>query len=193
MGVEGAPVGILRRWNRTAEMKMLDANFKSQISSVQCDMARARRQIHADIGGAINGVQTLTDWKTIIRGHPWLSIGMAMAIGYLIVPRRRVKSEAEPGKNHPQREDRVAAPDSAATRISGSGKSAMLSSALAFISPIAVRLAQSYALRYFDNWLHDSGFPRAVDEPARPSHDSGAWTFSAATSPEGSREVPMSG
>jgi hypothetical protein len=174
-------------------MAMAELNTKSEICNIQREMARARRQIHDDVGGAIDGVQTLTDWRTIVRGHPWLSLGIAAAIGYLVVPRRFVTRLGEPAETRLLRDAPVKPAALSATRSSDGGKWAFASSAFAVISPIALRVAQSYALRYIDNWLGAHAFPSAAQEPGRPAGQSGSWTFSAATSPEGSRETSMHG
>lgn len=168
-------------------MAMVESSFKSEISNIQREMARARRQIHDDLGGAIDGVQTLTDWRTIVRAYPWVSLGIAAAAGYVIVPRRKAASVAAPVETRLVRDDRIAPLAQPATGRSGVGKWALLSSTFAMLSPIALRLAQTYALRYLERWLNGQGFPNASDAHDRSTGDSGARTFSAAASPEGSR------
>jgi len=170
-----------------AMVEASQASAKSEISNIQREMARARRQIHEDVGGAIDGVQTLTDWRSLIRGHPWLALGIAAAAGYLIVPRRRATALAEPSATRPAREDRTPASTPTDMKSSEVGKWALLSSAVAAFSPIAIRLAQSYAIGYLESWLHTHAFPKAPDECEPRSADSGTSTFSAPTSQPGAR------
>jgi hypothetical protein len=171
-------------------MAMIGADPKSEIGNIQREMARARRQIHEDVGGALTGVQTLTDWRSIIRRHPWLSLGIAAAAGYLVVPRRSAASSVKPLEAQ-ERHDRLISPNAhSASPNPDVGKSVMLSSAIAAIAPVAVRLAQSYALRYLETWIHDHAFPSAPKADSESNRAGGDWTFSAATSQEGSREFP---
>jgi hypothetical protein len=132
-----------------------EASANAEVSNIQREMAQARRQIHEDVGGAIDGVQTLTDWRSLVRAHPWLSLGIAAALGYLVVPRRPAAGLAEAVEAQPQlaRDGRGAPTIEPATRHSDAGKWALLSSGFAVISPIVIRLAQSYALRYLESWL----------------------------------------
>ena len=55
-------------------------------------MAKTRLRIdeHADELGA--QVSALSDWRSYVRRHPWLSVSAAAAIGFVIVP-----SRAKPG------------------------------------------------------------------------------------------------
>jgi hypothetical protein len=177
-------------------MAMVEAGFKSEISNIQREMARARRQIHDDVGGAIDGVSTLTDWRTIVRGYPWVSLAIAAAVGYVIVPRRKAASVAAPVETRRERDDRIdrIAPFAQpAQRRSSVGKWALLSSTFAVISPIALRLAQSYALRYLERWLLGHALPTGPEGPGRSRGESGARPFSAPASPEGSRDIPRHG
>ena len=52
-------------------------------------MAQIRHDMHHDVQGAVEGAQSLTDWRTLIRMNPWISLGIAATVGYLIVPKRR--------------------------------------------------------------------------------------------------------
>lgn len=174
-------------------MAFVEPDFKSEISSIQREMARARRQIHQDVGGAIDGVQTLTDWRTIVRAYPWLSVSVAAAVGYMIVPRRAASGAAKAPKTRVQANDVMAPVAGSAPRRSEAGKWALLSSAFAAISPIALRLAQSYALRYFENWLHGRAFPSVPEEQGHASGQAGARTYSATGPREKPSEFPMRG
>src|SRR5262249_35088305 len=129
-------------------MAMVESSVNSEIGMIQREMARARRQIHEDVGGAIDGVQTLTDWRSIVRSHPWLSMGIAAGIGFMVVPRRRKETPAAPRETHGVRDDHFPEPaPRIATGSAGAGNWSLLLTALSVVSPIAIRLAQSYALR----------------------------------------------
>ena len=61
----------------------------AEITEIQRRMAQVRRELHEEVREAVKGAQSLTDWRSQVRHHPWLALGAAAAVGYLIVPRRR--------------------------------------------------------------------------------------------------------
>src|SRR5579875_3878803 len=60
----------------------------ADIGEIQRRMAQIRRELHEDVREAVKGAQSLTDWRSQVRNHPWLALGAATLVGYLIVPKR---------------------------------------------------------------------------------------------------------
>lgn len=60
-------------------------------------MATIRASMNGDITGIMSNAKDLVDWKYYLRSYPWIGIGLAVAVGYLAVPRRSqsVSSDAE--------------------------------------------------------------------------------------------------
>ena len=56
------------------------------ISDIQRRMAQIRHDMHQEVQGAVKGAQSLTDWRSLVKSHPWLSISVASVVGYLLVP-----------------------------------------------------------------------------------------------------------
>jgi hypothetical protein len=150
----------------------------ADIQDIQRRMAQIRREMHEDVRGAVQGAQNLTDWRSFVKSRPWVSIGVATALGYLAVPRRR--------RSEPAQVVTVVPRDSAVTPIGGSGTrsrgSARNSFAIIFslVAPVIVRAAQSYAAQYLESWLSihpigpDSSRPRgpageATKRPVGPA------------------------
>jgi hypothetical protein len=62
-------------------------------------MAAARAALSRDAQSAVSDARTLADWKHHFRAHPWLFVGGAAAIGFLLVPEKkeaRVQLAGEP-------------------------------------------------------------------------------------------------
>ena len=139
----------------------------AEILEIQRRMAQVRRELHEDVREAVKGAQELTDWRSQVRNHPWLALGAATAVGYLIVPRRREPSPAivavAPAAVH-----QPAAPEK-------KKRWGLIGSAFGLLAPIAVRAAQNYAIQYLEQWIaaqptgagpQASGFGRFPGGPA---------------------------
>jgi hypothetical protein len=51
-------------------------------------MAIIRQDLHTDVGEVVERARELVDWRIFVRNHPWLTIGTATAVGFLLVPKR---------------------------------------------------------------------------------------------------------
>ena len=60
----------------------------ADINEIQRRMAQIRRDLHEDVREVVKGAQSLTDWRSQVRSHPWLALGAAAALGYFVVPKR---------------------------------------------------------------------------------------------------------
>jgi hypothetical protein len=140
----------------------------AEILEIQRRMAQIRHELHVEARDVVKGAQSLTDWRSLVRNHPWLTLSAAAAVGYLIVPRRSeiptvvavrppatALAEATPAQwERPPRPKR----------------SGILSTALGLLGPIAVRAAQNYAIQWMEQWLaaQPSGGPAPTGPAARP-------------------------
>lgn len=118
----------------------------ADITEIQRRMARIRHELHEDVREAVKGAQSLTDWRSQVRSHPWLALGAAAAVGYLLVPRRHAAPAI------------VAVAPAAAVQpsVAASEKKkrwGLIGSAFGLLAPIAVRAAQNYAIQYLEQWI----------------------------------------
>jgi hypothetical protein len=60
-------------------------------------MSAIRQNLDDDVQEVVAGARRLTDWKHYVRDFPWVALGTATAVGYLLVPRRLeiVRPDAE--------------------------------------------------------------------------------------------------
>jgi ElaB/YqjD/DUF883 family membrane-anchored ribosome-binding protein len=65
-------------------MAALKPMTSMDISDIQRRMAEIRHDMHQEVQGAVKGAQSLTEWRSFVKSHPWLSISVASVVGYLI-------------------------------------------------------------------------------------------------------------
>lgn len=123
----------------------------AEIIEIQRRMAQVRHELHEEVREAVKGAQSLTDWRSQVRNHPWLALGAAVALGYLLVPKRR----HEPGPTIVAVGPQPAALATSAAKEESKKKKrwGLIGSAVGMLAPVAVRAAQNYAIQYLEQWL----------------------------------------
>jgi hypothetical protein len=127
-----------------------------EIDEIRRRMAQIRRDLHADVQGVVEGAEAATDWRRYVRSYPWATLGLALTVGYLVVPRRPRTPAPIPipmapaiaSGSLPAEAPRLAEPE----KEKGKGKS-LLGAAFGMLAPIAFRAAQGYALQFAEQWL----------------------------------------
>ena len=62
--------------------------------SVRVRMQQLRCEIDGDMEDMAASARTMVDWKHYVKTYPWVCLGAAVALGFLIVPKR--SSEIRP-------------------------------------------------------------------------------------------------
>jgi len=151
----------------------------TDITDIQRRMAQIRHDMHQEVQGVVKGAQSLTDWRSLVKRHPWQSLAIASAVGYLIVPKRRMEPATIAALGSPTP---AVLPCPAKEEVAdrpGSARSNALGIILGLVAPIVVRAAQNYALNHFEAWLAQhplpleaiwprERIPKTEDEPAAP-------------------------
>lgn len=57
--------------------------IRQRMEEVRCDLDE-------DVQEIVEGARDMGEWRTYVRSYPWISLGAALAVGYLIVPRRHL-------------------------------------------------------------------------------------------------------
>ena len=70
-------------------MAMTKPSSPTDVADIQRRMAQIRHEMHQEVQGAVHGARTLADWRSLVKSYPWLSLSVAAAVGYLVVPKRR--------------------------------------------------------------------------------------------------------
>ncbi|HKM54580.1 MAG TPA: hypothetical protein VJY33_14310 [Isosphaeraceae bacterium] len=123
----------------------------NEIDEIRRQMAQIRHDLHQDVSNVVSGVSEVVnevsgvmDWRSALRGHPYMLVGAALAAGYLIVPRR--KEVAEPGQNSLAS---TVVPES----LTRKKRFRPVSFAAELLWPIATQAIQAYALIWIENRL----------------------------------------
>ena len=59
-----------------------------QADAVRERMQQLRCEIDGDMEDVSASARTMVDWKHYLKTHPWVCFGAAVALGFLIVPKR---------------------------------------------------------------------------------------------------------
>ncbi len=145
------------------------ATIRLEADEIRCQMAEIRSELHQDMRGVVNVAATVTDWRSYIRGRPWLAIGVAFTSGFLLVPRRARDSRLVLQPLALGMED-----SQAPVKSENPSRSTLFRSLLGVIGPIAVRAGQSYLMNYVENLL-------ANQQQFGPRPEAASWPSSPGT------------
>jgi hypothetical protein len=59
-----------------------------EAAEIQRQMIEVRSGLRHEAQGIYENARVLTDWKHYVRTYPWACVGVAAAVGFLVVPRR---------------------------------------------------------------------------------------------------------
>lgn len=51
-------------------------------------MRQLRSELRDDVADVVESARRVADWQAWVQKYPWLSLGLATAVGYMVVPRR---------------------------------------------------------------------------------------------------------
>lgn len=163
------------------------ATVTNDADEIRRQMGLIRRELHQDVREVVQKAEAAADWQRYIRNFPWVSVGLAFAVGYVVVPKRRRQvprdvaraadvAEVREAVRQGQKEERQAQNEEQQKEQT---KKSLLVAAWATLSPIAIRLAQSYAIQYLENWLLQqqqqttAGPPPPPRQPSEPGWSGG--------------------
>jgi hypothetical protein len=63
-------------------------NDPSRADAVRARTQQLRCEIDGDMEDVSASARTMVDWKHYVKTHPWVCFGAAVALGFLIVPKR---------------------------------------------------------------------------------------------------------
>ena len=126
----------------------------SEIDEIRRHMAQIRHELHEDVQGVVKGAEAATDWRRYVRNYPWVTVGVAFGIGYLVVPRRSHPpvgttvnfSQADQARPVVYSAPSVAEPEK-------KKRKGLFRTAIGFAAPFVLRSAQGYALQFFEQYL----------------------------------------
>jgi hypothetical protein len=66
-----------------------DVNSDDQAREVCRRMAALRRELDDGVQQVAESARAMTDWTYYVRRFPWAAVGLAAAVGFLLVPRKK--------------------------------------------------------------------------------------------------------
>ena len=115
-------------------------------------MAQIRRDLHEDVKGVVQGAEAATDWRRFIRNYPWACMGAALAVGYLVVPRKHRPTTTNIHMATPEIARAIAPVEAPKPAETKKGKG-LLGTVFGLLAPVAFRAAQGYALQFAEQWM----------------------------------------
>jgi hypothetical protein len=159
----------------------------NESDEIRRKMALIRRELHQDVREVVASAEAVADWRRYLRMFPWASVGVAFAIGYLIVPKRKRSVSLDTATQADLVSARAAL--GAAMPIvpkEEPPRPSLLASAFGAVAPIVWRLAQNYALSYAEHWLaQQQERYRAAVSPRPPAPPSQPTPTGGPRSPRG--------
>lgn len=73
----------------------------SDVDDIRRQMAQIRRDVHYDVSNVVSEVEEAMHWRAVIRNYPYIAMGVALAVGYFVVPGRRRRVERTPESAQP--------------------------------------------------------------------------------------------
>ena len=132
----------------------------NDVDEIYQRMAVIRRELHTNVRESVAGAEAVVDWGRYTWTYPWIALGAAAAVGYLIYTGGHPKVSADTAS--PADRDKVGEPVAGAgTRSperSRIGRNLLLA-AWDIMFPVAVRAGQNYVL----HWLEQQYPTRTVD------------------------------
>ncbi len=127
---------------------LLDSSVRQRMQGIRCDIDQGLEDVSAN-------ARNMVDWKHYVKTYPWVCLGTAAVLGFLIVPKRtRVTKGDLPSPTK-------AAQTSPSVVHSASGVTRGLVDALvAAVVGLAVREASTFLVQRAGSLLETQGHPR---------------------------------
>lgn len=141
----------------------------TDVDEIRRQMAQIRHDMHYDVSHVVGDVEEAMDWRAALSRHPYILVGVGLAAGYFLVPRRRRESvqwvdrdsrEARSFMERPSASSRPAKPPKSLAKRAVGWAAGML-------WPLVSQSAQNYAAVWLENQIkqHMSAHP-----PEGPLH-----------------------
>src|SRR5271166_4685505 len=125
----------------------LDDTVRARMQGIRCD-------IDQDLEDVSASARSLVDWKHYVKAYPWVCLGAAAALGFLIVPKRTAAASADlPTPTEPAKTGNPVVP-SAPTAARG-----VFDALVGAVAGIAVREVIAYLGQNAEKYLGMTGNP----------------------------------
>src|SRR5438270_6788130 len=129
------------------------ATATNDIDEIRRQMAQIRRELHEDVQEVVAGAGAVFDWRRYIRSYPWAAVGVAVAVGYLIVPKRRRSVPRDVARQADVAEVREVLKQVQDAAPQEKTRKSLVAVGFGLLAPLAWRFAQNYAMGYLEHWI----------------------------------------
>jgi hypothetical protein len=136
-------------------------NDPSPAEAVRARMRRIRRDIDQGMQDIDQNMQNMVDWKQYVKSYPWLLLGTAVLLGFLIV-RKRSTAKRILGTLT----ELVKASNPGVTQAPTATRR-LIDGLLAVVSNIAIREATAYVSRTSERLMRTATHPSAAPAAER--------------------------
>lgn len=143
----------------------------SDVDDIRQQMAQIRHDMHYNVSNVVSEVEDAMDWRSTIRNHPYIALGVGLAVGYFVVPKRRRRVERSATSVQPFLEASMP-PEFTASRLEKPPKSLGRRAtgwALGLLWPLVSQSAQAYAAMWLEGLLKQH--LNLNPQPTRPDDD----------------------
>src|SRR5262245_60441792 len=67
---------------------MSAAAQSAEAEQIEQEMRQVRSELRQDVRELVTSAQIMGEWQYYVRRYPWLSVGLAAAVGYFMIPAR---------------------------------------------------------------------------------------------------------
>jgi hypothetical protein len=69
----------------------------TQADEIRQEMQQVRAELRGDVQEIVSNAREIIDWQNYVRKYPWLTVGAAAFVGYMLVPARStvIRPDAE--------------------------------------------------------------------------------------------------
>ena len=127
------------------------ATGSNDVDEIYHRMAVIRRELHTNVRESVAGAEAFADWGRYTWTYPWIALGAAAAVGYVVYTSGHQKVTADTAS---LADGAKAGEPVAGARAKGQGTSRigqkLLLTAWDIVFPVAVRAGQNYLLRWLE-------------------------------------------
>jgi len=162
---------MIQRWVPANCRERTVVTASNDVDEIYHRMAVIRREPHTNVRESVAGAEAVVDWGRYTWTYPWIALGAAAAVGYLIFTSGHQKVTAETASLA----DRAEAGEPVAGVSAKGQERSWPSRNLLFVAwdilfPVAVRAGQNYML----HWLEQLYQTRTADRTAPSASARGA-------------------
>lgn len=145
------------------------ATASNDVDEIYHRMAVIRRELHTNVRESVAGAEAFVDWGRYTWTYPWIALGVAAAVGYLVYTgsHPRVTADIARLADGTNAGEPVAGARAKGQERSRTGQNLLLA-AWGILLPVAVRAGQNFMLR----WLEQQ-YPARMVERTAPSPSAG--------------------